>query len=135
MDLGAYELAYDEMVNSYIKKNYGEVPRCRGVRFMKVEESRGGDDAESDLHDKYVGTDTIYIQTRCGHCGMGYDDEDSNYVYCGAKAWEEKNKNKFLEHVTEEFDHTYCTHYFKAVVNDEYNKILDLLKEDQSESD
>ena len=124
MDLQGYALSHDEMINNYIKENYGEVPRLRGVRFMKVEEKWDTDYAEDKLHDKYVGTDTIYIHTRCGDCGRGYDDEDSNYVYCGAKKWEEQNKDKFLEHITEDFDPTYCSHYFKAVVNDEYNKIL-----------
>ena len=38
MDLQAYTLSHDEMINNYIKENYGEVPRLRGVRFMKVEE-------------------------------------------------------------------------------------------------
>lgn len=128
MDLGAYNLSCDIMMNTYITKNYGEVPRCRGVRFMKVERPWGGNSAGDKLHDKYVGTDTIYIHTRCGHCGMGYDDEDSNYVYYGAKEWEEKNKDKFLEHLTEEFDQTYCTHYFKAVINDEYKEILKEIK-------
>lgn len=129
MDLQGYVLSQDALIEKFIKENYGDVPRCRGVRFMKIEEPWGDDDAESKLHDKYVGTDTIYIHTRCGNCGRDYDDEDSNYVYCGAKEWEEQNKDTFLEHITEEFDKTYCTHYFKAVVNDEYNKILDLFNE------
>lgn len=129
MDLYAYALTTDGKVDNYIKKNYGEVPRLRGVRFMKIAEKCNEEDAELKMFDKYVGTDTIYIHTRCGNCGMGYDDEDSNYAYYGAKEWEEKNKDKFLEHITEEFDQTYCTHYFKAVVNDEYKEILKLLEE------
>ena len=127
MDLYAYMLKGEELIDKYIKENYGEIPRCRGVRFMKTENIWENDvDAqeEIDMHNKYVGTDTIYIHTRCGDCGMGYDEEDSNYVYCGAKKWEENNKDKFLEHITEEFDCTYCTHYFKAVINDDYKAII-----------
>lgn len=36
----------------------------------------------------------------------------------------EKNKELFLDHITDEFDCTYCDHYFKAVVNDEYAELI-----------
>lgn len=129
MDLGAHILQTNEQIAKYIDKNYGEIPRPRGIRFMKIQnkiETEGS--YEFEVFNKYVGQDVIYIHTRCGDCGMGYEDENSNYIYCGAKEWEEKNKELFLEHVTEEFDSTYCTHYFKAVVDDEYKQIIDLLK-------
>lgn len=60
----------------------------------------------------------------------GYDDEDSNYISCGAKDWEESNKDLFLDHITDKFDSTYCTHYFKAVINDEYNELLSYFPEE-----
>lgn len=133
MDLYAHCMKDEEFISKYINENYGEIPRYRGVRFMKTESLWKGNvnsQEEVYIHNKYVGTDTIYIHTRCGDCEKGYDDEDSNYVYCGAKNWEENNKDKFLEHITEKFDSTYCTHYFKAVINDDYNKIIKMLMEE-----
>lgn len=146
MDLIAYSNKQIEEVNNYIKKYYGEVPRCRGIRFMKleekvetkpnidvidlfeVEENEKYDYSEAiNMFNKYVGQDVIYIHTRCGDCGLGYDNECSNYISCGAKDWEEKNKDLFLEHITDSFDPTYCTHYFKAVVNDNYKEILGMI--------
>lgn len=129
----------------YINKYYGEIPRCRGFRFMKIEDKVDykpnidttdmfGSEEKIDysevkeMFNKYVGQDVIYIHTRCGDCDMGYDDEDSNYISCGAKDWEEKYKDLFLEHITDPFDCTYCTHYFKAVINDEYNELLGINK-------
>lgn len=129
MDLYAFALTKEDLINKYIEENYGEVPRLRGVRFMKDAVEWAGTGDETLMFNKYVGTDTIYIHTRCGDCRMGYDDESSNYVYCGAKEWEEKHKDLFLDHITEEYDSTYCTHYFKAVINEDYNKILEWLKE------
>lgn len=143
MDLIAHLNSQDELVKKYIEKYYGEIPRCRGIRFMKIEEKTNDkpnidvtdifDDSDIPVSDydeitrifnKYVGQDVIYIHTRCGDCDLGYDDEDSNYIYCGAKDWEEKHKNLFLEHITDAFDSTYCTHYFKAVIDDDYKKII-----------
>jgi len=129
MDLFAYITKQDEEISKYIDKYYGDIPRCRGVRFMKVEmpiENDGGEDSE--VFNQYVGQDVIYIHTRCGDCGMGYDDPDSNYVYCGADVWEEEHEDLFLDHVTDDFDMTYCSHYFKAVIDNDYNKIIEKLK-------
>lgn len=141
MDIYAYLQAQDEMIDKYLEENYGEIPRFRGARFMKVESPVELGECDNQLYDKefevynkYAGQDVIYIHTRCGDCGMGYEDEHSNYVYCGAKDWEEKFSNLFLEHITEDFDSTYCTHYFKAVINDDYKKILKSLSlEDKGE--
>lgn len=127
MDLKAFENTYDEKLSNYIEKNYGEIPRCRGYELMRLVEKYGNDsDEQTSLYDSFVGQDVIYIHTRCGNCGLGYEDEESNYVYCGAKEWEAKYKDLFIAHCTDEFDRTYCDHYFKAVINDEYN---DLVKE------
>jgi hypothetical protein len=155
MDLGAFANTRNALVSKYIEESYGDVPRLRGVRFMKVESvvdekpnvdvldifNLEDDEAidyteEIDMFNKYVGEDVIYIHTRCGDCGMGYDSDSSNFVYCGAKDWEEKYKDLFLDHITEPFDTTYCTHYFKAVINDDYNKILQYAREaNDSEED
>ena len=127
MDLYAYLQSTDEMIGKYLAENYGEIPRLRGARFMKIESPVEQDEyynEEFEVFNKYVGQDVIYIHTRCGDCGMGYEDEGSNYVYCGAKDWEERFSDLFLEHITDTFDSTYCTHYFKAVINDDYEKIL-----------
>ena len=128
MDLGAFMVSQDSDVAEYIKKNYGDVPRMRGVRFMKIEEPIQ-DEKESpqmDMFNKYCGQDVVYIHTRCGDCGMtrGFKSKDSNYVSYGAKEWEERNKELFLDHITDEFDCTFCDHYFKAVVNDEYADLI-----------
>jgi len=127
MDLYAYLQSTDEMIGKYLAENYGEIPRLRGARFMKIESPVEQDEyynEEFEVFNKYAGQDVIYIHTRCGDCGMGYEDEGSNYVYCGAKDWEERFSSLFLEHITDTFDSTYCTHYFKAVINDDYEKIL-----------
>ena len=124
MDLYAYALSGDELVDKYIKENYGDVPRLRGVRFMKIEEKTDGYDKEAKVFNKYVGTDVIYIHTRCGNCGYSFINPFTNYKEFGADKWEKAHKNLFLEHVNEDFDETYCTHYFKAVKNKDYFKIL-----------
>lgn len=142
MDLIAYQNKDIDLVKKYIKKNYGNVPRIRGIRFMKLEEkvtnkpnvdvtdlfeeinSYTDYSGSIEKFNKYVGQDVIYIHTRCGNCGLSYDDNNSNYVSCGAKTWEQKYKNLFLEHITDPFDSTYCTHYFKAVIDDDYIKIV-----------
>ncbi len=135
MDLGAYHYMSFPKVMEYIVKNYGEVPRIRGVGFMAVEEKADTAevDDESELQyeafNRYVGEDVIFIHTRCGDCGYGFGDSDSNYVFCGGKDWEEKHKDLFLEHHSDGFDPTYCDHYFKAVVDDEYKAILNMFKD------
>ena len=126
MDLGAFMVSECADVAGYIKKNYGEVPRMRGVRFMKIEKPVPNEEKspQMDIFNKYCGQDVIYIHTRCGDCGMGFKDKDSNYVACGAKEWEKKNKKLFLEHISDEFDDTYCDHYFKAVLGEEYAELI-----------
>lgn len=124
MDLRAFANTYNERLSDYIEKNYGEIPRCRGYELMRLVEKYGNDSEQTSLYDSFVGQDVIYIHTRCGDCGLGYEDEESNYVYCGAKDWEEKYKDLFIAHCTDEFDSTYCDHYFKAVIDDEYKELI-----------
>ena len=145
MDLAGFMNSQNDKIMNYINKYYGEIPRLRGIRFMALEsvskdkhridildliETKESCDYEEEtkIFNKYAGQDVIYIHTRCGDCDLGYDNEDSNYIYCGAKEWEEKYKDLFLEHITDKFDSTYCTHYFKAVVNDEYKELIDELR-------
>lgn len=125
MDLRAYANTYSKKLSDYIEKNYGEIPRCRGYELMKlVEKYENDSDEQTSLYNSFVGQDVIYIHTRCGDCGLGCEDEESNYVYCGAKEWEKKYKDLFIAHYTDEFDSTYCDHYFKAVINDEYKDLI-----------
>lgn len=125
MDLRAYANTYSEKLSDYIEKNYGEIPHCRGYELMKlVEKYENDSDEQTSLYNSFVGQDVIYIHTRCGDCGLGYEDEESNYVYCGAKEWEEKYKDLFIAHFTDEFDDTYCDHYFRAVINNEYKDLI-----------
>lgn len=134
MDLQAYVNKFNDKVDAYIKKHYGEVPRNRGILFMRTEEKipspRG---REERMFNKYAGQDVVYIHTRCGHCGKGYKNSESNYVYYGAKDWEENHKDLFLSHANEKYDKTYCTPYFKAVVDDDYNEIIESLKGEEEE--
>lgn len=142
MDMIAYTNGKIKSFEDYLYKYYGDIPKFRGARLMKLEEKvedkpnidvtdMFGVDEEVDysevnkMFNKYVGQDVIYIHTRCGDCNLGYDDEDSNYVYCGAKDWEEKYKDLYLEHITDPFDPTYCTHYFKAVIDNDYKGLIE----------
>ena len=142
MDMIAYRNGNIDSLKDYLSKYYGDIPRFRGARLMKLEEKvedkpnidvtdMFGVDEEVDysevneMFNKYVGQDVIYIHTRCGDCNLGYDDENSNYVYCGAKDWEEKYKDLYLEHITDPFDSTYCTHYFKAIIDDDYKELIE----------
>ena len=109
MDLQAYMISEDEMIMSYVNKHYGEIPRLRGVRFMKLEVPCG-----DGVFDSYCGKDVIYIHTRCG---------GDNYECFEADVWENNNP-LFLEGVDVDFDCTYRDHYFEAVVDDEYNSII-----------
>ena len=144
MDLIAHSnYQSNDLISNYIEKHYGDVPRIRGVRFMKLEDKATdkfrldvtdffGEESvdysifikEIEMFNKYAGQDVVYIHTRCGDCGLGYDDLYSNYISCGAKKWEEEHKNLFLDHITDPFDCTYCTHYFKAVIDEDYKKIV-----------
>lgn len=133
MDLYAYQVSSDEDVKRYIKRYYGDIPRMRGVRFMKLHKKIYDDDNTQNMRmfHKYCGEDVIYIHTRCGDCGAGFDSEDSNYIHFEADKWEEKHKDLFLDHCIDSSDSTYCDHYFKAVIDDDYKKILKMFKEDE----
>lgn len=130
MDLYAYILSSEKDVAEYIEKYYGPVPRMRGVRFMKVEAPEPDSNNEQiDMYNSYCGQDVIYIHTRCGPCRYGFEDGNSNYVYCGGMEWEESLKDKLLNHCGDEGDSTYCDHYFKAADDDQYKQILKRLEE------
>ena len=109
MDLQAFMIGEDKDIMSYVNKHYGEIPRLRGVRFMKLETPCG-----DSVFDSYCGKDVVYIHTRCG---------GDNYEYFEADEWENNNP-LFLEGVDDDFDCTYRDHYFEAVVDDEYNSII-----------
>lgn len=123
MDLGAY--CNIGTMEDYVVKNYGDVPRLRGIRLMKLEEKTGEGGPQMELFDSMCGEDVVYIHTRCGSCGLGDDDPDTNYTACGGKEFEERNADKLLASINDEFDGTYRDHYFKAVVDDEYGKLLE----------
>ena len=133
MDLYAYTLKSEELIEKYISKHYGEIPRYRGVRFMKVEQKSKKTGEQFDIFNKYVGTDTIYIHTRCGGCGLKYADEYCNYRYFKADEWEQKHKDLFLENISDEFDCTYADHYFKAVIDDDYKEIIKWFEKEKAD--
>lgn len=126
MDLGAFRIGQLPSVVEYIKKYYGEVPRMRGVRFMKIEEpiENENNSPQLEMFNKYCGQDVIHFHTRCGHGLFGWNGPHSNYKCFKADEWEEKNKKLFLDHITDEFDCTYCDHYFKAVVDEDYKNLI-----------
>lgn len=129
MDLGAYMLMEDiEGLNDYITKNYGKVPRIRGVRLMKLEKPMEEDDSNAYYFNKYCGKDVIYIHTRCGDCGQGWYSKFSNYVFCGGRDWEQQNLKLFLAHDSDSYDPTYANHYFKAVVDEDYKALVKRIK-------
>lgn len=131
MDLVAYAALGDPGVTDYIKKHYGDVPRMRGVRFMKVQKPEWYDEP---TFKRLCGKDIVYIHTRCGPCGRSFDNDDTNYTFYGADKWEKGNK-LFLTHAKDKFDGTYCDHYFLAVVDDEYNAIIEMYRKQIEETE
>lgn len=122
MDLGA--CLNIPSLDDYVSKHYGDVPRIRGIRFMKLEKPTGRPERCMQVFDGYCGKDVIYIHTRCGSAQYGDDDPDANYRAFGADAWEQANQDTFIESLNDEFDGTYRDHYFKAVVDDEYERLM-----------
>lgn len=122
MDLGAYKNIPD--LNGYVSKHYGDVPRLRGIRLMKLEEPTGRPERCMQVFDGHCGQDVIYIHTRCGSAWWGDDDPEANYISCGGREWEEANSETFIESLNDEFDGTYRDHYFKAVIDEEYEMLL-----------
>ena len=119
MDLQAYMISKDYDIMSYINKHYSGIPRLRGVRFMKLESPETNEYTYQDeLFNSYCGKDVIFIHTRCGGC---------NYEDFEADKWENDNP-LFLTGVDDCYDETYRDHYFKAVIDDDYKNIINLLK-------
>ena len=114
MDLQAYVISEDKDIMSYINKHYSGIPRLRGVRFVKLETPYEEETCQDEVFNSYCGKDVIYIHTRCG---------GGNYEYFEADKWESNNP-LFLKGVDDDYDRTYRDHYFEAVVDDEYNSIL-----------
>jgi len=135
MDMGAYVIGSAPEVSGYLNQHFPNIPRFRGARFMKVETVQGkkGSD-QMGTFNRYCGQDVIYIHTRCGHGGFGWEDPESNYISCGAEEWELSLKDVFLEHHVDEFDSTYCDHYFKADPRSvQYQLILKLLSRNEAQ--
>ena len=118
MDLGAY-MQVDYLCDC-VTRFYGEVPRLRGIRFMRVEEPVDADGYwQLEEFNRLCGHDVVCIHTRCGG-GLDEDDPCSNYVSCGGRDWEESNDGLFIRSFDDAWDATYRDHYFRAVVDDEY---------------
>ena len=135
MDLGAYCQIDD--LESYVARHYGVPPRLRGIRLMKMErpvDPHGfwGLCSSESLFNEHVGEDVVYIHTRCGAYGQEVDP-DYNYVGCGGRDWERSNPDTFIESCDDGFDPTYRDHYFKAVVDDEYLRLVEALSESGQE--
>lgn len=128
MDYGANQiLDKDSLVRKYIKENYGDVPQLVGIRLMEKEERTRGLGTQMAMFDKYVGEQVIYFHTKCGISGLNFNDENSNYRYFKADEWEKEHEDTYLDHFADKEDSNYCDHYFKAVVNEDYNELLRIL--------
>lgn len=123
MDLGAF-VNIDSM-KKYVVSNYGDVPRLRGIRLMRVEEKTGEGGRQMDLFDSMCGKDIVYIHTRCGSYQYGDDDPDANYMACGGMEFDRRNADRLIASINDEFDGTYRDHYFHAVVDDEYERLIE----------
>lgn len=96
-----------------------EPPRLRGLRLMKIEEKQDVTSPQFNMFNKYVGTDTLYIHTRCG---------GSNYKYCDMDKWEKHNK--VIDAIDDELDETYRDTYIAIPRNKikKYERILKKVK-------
>ena len=70
MDLGAFLL-----INSLKGLLPSKPPRLRGLRLMKLEDKIEQTSPQYEMFNKYAGTDTLYIHTRCG--GDYYTNEEN----------------------------------------------------------
>ena len=126
MDLYAYMLM--PKLESYVKKACGELPpRMRGIRLMKVESADDFDAIDLTCESTKAfadmcGQDYIYIHTRCGG--------DYNYYDYGMNKWEEEHGAVGFN---DSFDSTYRDTYIPAVIDDEYNALIEDLKHMQEE--
>lgn len=65
MDLWAFALGQVDIMRIYVMKHYWEVPRCRWVRFMKVESKSNMERSEQfNMFDKYVWQDVLMKRLR-----------------------------------------------------------------------
>lgn len=135
MNLYAYmtEKVLKSSLSDYIRHHYGAPPRERGALLMRFEEPTDNPcDIQEELFNSFCGKDVVFIHTRCGGCGNECD-EDSNYQACGGREWEERNQDTFIAHITDLFDSTYMDHYFKAVLDDEYEALLKEMSESREQ--
>lgn len=124
MDLGAFMQI--GIYESYVTSAFGEVPRLRGIRLMRLEklvENPGC--MQERIFNQFVGQDVVYIHTRCGGSASNHD---SNYVCCGGKEFEDRNADNLILALNDEFDGTYRDHYLRAVVNDDYLALIEELE-------
>lgn len=122
MDFGAYVRM--ESLQGYVEKHYGMPPRPRGIRLMKVESKVEEGDAQFEMYNSFCGEDVIMLHTRCGTCGLGEEDSEGNYRYCGMDEYEEDNAEYFVGAIDDGWDSTYRDTYLKAVVDDEYKQLI-----------
>ena len=126
MDLYAYMLM--PKLEEYVKKVCGELPpRMRGIRLMKVESADDFDAIDLTYEStrefaERCGQDYIYLHTRCG---------GANYEHFEMDRWEEEHGAVGF---TDSFDSTYRDTYIPAVIDDEYNALIEDLKHMKEES-
>lgn len=124
MDLGAYFNI--GLLREYAESCYGFIPRLRGIRLMRVEQPSNERGEQLKLFDSMCGKHVVYIHTRCGA---------NNYRDCGGEDFERRNDDAFIAAIDDECDPTYRDHYFEAVVNDEYKRLLDELAKSYEEAE
>lgn len=124
MDLGAYFNI--GILREYVEGCYGFIPRLRGIRLMAVEQPTHDEGEQLKLFDSMCGKHVVYIHTRCGA---------NNYRDCGGEDFERRNADALIAAIDDECDPTYRDHYFEAVVNDEYKRLLDELAKSYEEAE
>ena len=107
MDLFAYTQI--EKYEKLLEPILNDIPRLRGIRYMKEMTPEEDDSEQMRVYNSYCGKDNIYmIHARIGG---SLDDEWSNWSnYNGAEIIK---KPWFIEKVDDDFDSTYCDIYVK----------------------
>lgn len=116
------------IARDYVINHYGAPPRWRWVMFMKIAQPFPETEGETlpeqfRIHNKYVGADVIKIHTMCGDYSDIYTEQYIN-LYDAGKKWENENPDTFLESVNDCDNPRFRDHYFKVVIDEEYEDLF-----------
>lgn len=109
---------------NYLYEIFGDIPDCRTIGFEKMQEpylwgyllNKNETPIAYLVEQFYEGRDVIRLEVR------------TNYIskYQLTK-WLNKNRDKLLRKI---YDYDSVTCYFKAIINDDYNKIIEMFKKE-----